>query len=355
MRAVKAGNLIIMLNSNDFHKAIELIDKSGSILITTHTKPDGDACGCMAALAEAFATPGKKVQLLPVSSVPQWYAFLFNEKVPMLGEDVSVEQLTEGHLGQFDLLIIVDTNSYSQLPKLEQYIKHIKKPILVIDHHVTSDSLGDVELVDSGAAATGLIVYDLFKYANWQVTEKIAQALFVAIATDTGWFKFSNTDSRVFRTCAELLNAGANPTELHHNLYENFSAQRFRLMLAMLNTLELHFDGRYATQHIMQQDFIRTGTTYKDTENLINECQRIGTVEVAALFVELKDGRIRCSLRSKGSVDVSDIAAKFGGGGHKMAAGTYLPSPIEDAMRLICEQVADQMDWKGKSKGRVGL
>jgi len=164
----------------------------------------------------------------------------------------------------------------------------------------------------------------------------------VAVATDTGWFQFSNTNSRVYRCCAELIDAGANPTKIYHSLYENFSHERFQLTLAMLNTLQLHLDGRFATQHILQRDFQKTGATHKDTENLINECQRISTVEAAALFVELKDGRIRCSLRSTGTVDVSKIAAKFGGGGHKMAAGTFLPGPLENAKQLIMAEMNEQ-------------
>ncbi len=330
-----------MINSN-FRKAVDLINKSGNILITTHTRPDGDACGCIAAMSDVLAGLGKKVKPLLLSEIPEWYEFLFAEKVPVLGKDIKLDHLIEGRLGEFDLLIIVDTNSLSQLPEFEKFIKQIDKPVLIIDHHVTADGLGDVELVDSDAAATGLIVYDLLKFAKWSVTEKIAEALFVAVATDTGWFQFSNTNSRVYRSCAELIDAGANPKEIHHNLYENFSYQRFNLTLAMLNTLELHLDGRFATQHISQQDFQQTGAAYKDTENLINECQRISTVEAAALFVELKDGRIRCSLRSTGTVDVSKIAAKFGGGGHKMAAGTFLPGPLENAKKLILAEMTEK-------------
>jgi len=330
-----------MTNSN-FQKAIELINKSSNVLLTTHSRPDGDACGCIVAISDVLTALGKKSKALMLSPIPEWYEFLFAEKVPVLGEDIKLDHLTEGRLGEFDLIIIVDTNSYMQLDDFGQYLKQARTPVLIIDHHVTADGLGDVELVDSDAAATGLIVYDLLKYAKWSVTEKIAYALFVAVATDTGWFQFSNTNSRVYRCCAELIDAGANPPEIYHSLYQNFSHERFQLTLAMLNTLQLHLDGRYATQHILQRDFQQTGATHKDTENLINECQRISTVEAAALFVELKDGRIRCSLRSTGAVDVSKIAAKFGGGGHKMAAGTFLSGPLEEAKKTILTEMTEQ-------------
>jgi phosphoesterase RecJ-like protein len=228
------------------------------------------------------------------------------------------------------------------LPKFDQYLKQNDKPVLIIDHHATADGLGDVELVDSSAAATGLIVYDLIKYADWRITETIAEALFVTVATDTGWFQFSNTDSRVHRICSELIDAGAKPIEIYHNLYQNFSYSRFKLTVAMLNTLQLHLDGRFATQQISRRDFEQTGATHKDTENLINECRRISTVETAALLVELEDGRIRCSLRSTGGIDVSEIAAKFGGGGHKKAAGTFLPGPLEEAKKTILNEVTQK-------------
>ena len=263
------------------------------------------------------------------------YESLFSDNVPILGRDVTGDQLIQGQFTNPDLIIIIDTNSCSQLPGFEAYLKQNAKPVLVIDHHLTADSLGDVQLIDTSAAAAGLIVHDLFDFANWPVTEKIAHALFVAVATDTGWFRFSNTDSRTFRDCAGLIDAGANPSKIYHDLYQNFSPQRFKLMAAMLNSLELHFDGRFAAVQLSQQDFERTGAARKDTENLIDECRRIATVEVTALFVELPDGRIRCSLRSRGAVDVRQIAQKFDGGGHKMAAGTFLPPPLQNAKQLI--------------------
>jgi len=340
-----------MISSDNFQRAVELLNKSSNILITTHVKPDGDACGSIAAMHDALTALGKNIKLLFLSPVPKWYAFLFATQVLILGQDIQLEELIQGRFGQpvlsqverFDLIVIIDTNSYSQLSKFEKYLKQNDKPVLVIDHHVTGDSLGTVELVEPKAAASALIVHDLLKYVKWPVTKKIAQSLFLAIATDTGWFQFSNTDSRVFRSCAELIEDGANPTALYHELYQNFSPQRFKLLAIMLSTLELHFDGRLVTQYLRQQDFEQTGAAYEDTEDLINECQQIGTVEIAALFVELKDGRIKLSLRSKGAVDVCEIAQKFGGGGHKMAAGAHLPGPLENAMGLIHEEVSKRL------------
>ncbi|MBA7682641.1 Bifunctional oligoribonuclease and PAP phosphatase NrnA [subsurface metagenome] len=327
----------------DFQKAVELINKSSNILITTHIKPDGDACGSVAAMYDTLTALGKKVKLILPSEVPEWYEFLFAEKPPILGRDVTVEQLKHRQFFEPDLIILIDVNTNNQLSKFSEYLKHNEKPILVIDHHITNDGLGDVELIDTTAAATSLIIFDFLKYANWPITDKIAQALFVAVATDTGWFQFSNTDSRVHRSCAELIEAGINNTQIYHDLYQNFSHQQFNLMIAMLNTLELHLNGRFATQYLLQADFERTGAALKDTENLINECRRVSTVEVAALFVQLPDGRIKCSLRSRSNIDVRKIAAKFGGGGHTTAAGAHLPGPLKNAKPLIKAEVEKQL------------
>jgi phosphoesterase RecJ-like protein len=338
-----------MLKNNDFQKAVEIINKSHNVLITTHTRPDGDAAGCCVALNEALSSLGKKTQMVILSPLPQWYGFLFGTKASVLGQDLTPEQLAAGGLGKFDLIIIVDTNTYSQLPKIDAYLKQKPAPILIIDHHATSDRLGSVELVDTKAAAACMVVLGLFKFASWPITPRIAEALFTGIATDTGWFHFNNTNADVLRTCAELIDAGANPPQIHQNIYSSFTVQRFRLMTAMQNNIELHFNNSFATQYITQQDLKNTGAQHEDTENLIDECRRIATVKAAALFVELSDGRIRCSLRSDGVIDVCKIAAKFGGGGHTAAAGAYIPGPLENAKKLILTAVEN-----GFSSGRSG-
>jgi len=337
-----------MTNDVNFQKAVELINKSKRVLITTHTRPDGDACGAVAAVYDTLISLGKKAELILPSELPEWYEFLFAKKPAILGKDVSVEQLKKGEFFQPDLIILIDVNSNNQLSKFAEVLKQNKKSVIVIDHHMTNDGLGDIELIDTDAAATGLIVFDLMKYAGWKLNKKIATALFVAIATDTGWFCFNNTDSRVFSACAELIQSGAGPAKLHNDLYRDFSVQRFRLMTAMLNTLELHFEGRLAIQHLLRDDFKRAGAADKDTENLIDECQRIGTVEAAALFVGLADSRFKCSLRSKGSINVRLIAQKFGGGGHTMAAGVHLAGPLENAKQLIKAEVEKQLQQLDK-------
>lgn len=329
-----------MVSANDSQNAVKLINKSNKVLITTHTRPDGDACGCVAAMTEVLKSLGKKTTTILLSELPQWYEFLFEEKPSVYDKDIKPEQLFD-----IDLVVLVDVNSDNQLPKFCDYLRNRKNgaKVLVLDHHVTNDGLGDVELIDTSASATGLIVYDLMQSADWPVTERIAAALFVAISTDTGWFQFSNTDARTLTTAGALLEHGINPTDLYRRLYQNFTPERFRLMTRMFDSLELHFDGRYAVQQLTLKDFEETGASYADTENLIDRCRCINSVEAAALFVELKDGRVRCSLRSTGNVDMRLVAQKFGGGGHIVAAGVHLPGPLDNAKKLIYDAVKEQL------------
>jgi len=332
-----------MVKSKTLQSTLDLINKSSNILITSHTRPDGDACGSVRAMCDSLESLGKKVNPIFMSPLPEWYQFLFDNPVPILTDDVSPEQLHAGHYDECDLIIIVDTNSYIQLPVFDKWLKTTDIPVLVIDHHVTGDGLGNVEVIDSTAAAAGEIVYELIKFANWPITKPIAEAIFVALATDTGWFKFNNAGERIFTIAAELIKAGVSQSDIYSRLYQNMSPARMKLMIRMLNSIELHHGNQIAFQTIMRKDFDETGAKGPDTENLIAECQRLGTVKMAAMFVELADGGFRCSLRSKSKVDVQKIAKSYGGGGHIMASGVTLPGPIEKAKEMILAPVIEQL------------
>lgn len=196
-----------MVDETDFRKAVELIKGSANILLTSHTRPDGDACGSVRAMCDILAHLGKKTQAVFLSPLASWYEFLFDPKVPILGNDITKDQIHSGYFDQCDLVIIIDTNSYVQLPQFDEWLKQSKAKTLVIDHHITNDGLGDVELIDTTAAATGEIVLDLIRYADWPLAAHTAEALFVALSTDTGWFRFGNADSRIFHCAAELIDA----------------------------------------------------------------------------------------------------------------------------------------------------
>ncbi|MBN1123584.1 MAG: bifunctional oligoribonuclease/PAP phosphatase NrnA [Sedimentisphaerales bacterium] len=338
-----------MVTETDFQQAIQLIEQANYVLMTCHTRPDGDAVGSMRAMVDVLAGLGKTVQPLLLSPLAPWYEFLFETPLPVLTDDIPLEQFHNGRFETCDLVMIIDTNSYVQLPEFDRWLRETHKKVLVVDHHITGDNLGDVELIDTEAAAAGEIIFDLIKHAGWPMTNRIAEALFVALSTDSGWFKFANADARLYRNAAELVEAGANPAIIYQKLYQNFSPARMQLMVRMLQSMELHHNGRVAVQHILRSDFDRAGATGRDTENLIDECQRIGSVEVAVLFVELGEDQsrghsgFRCSLRSKGHVDVRSIAQRYGGGGHKMASGVNMEGDLDQVKKTILDAIAEQM------------
>jgi phosphoesterase RecJ-like protein len=324
--------------ADDFKKAIDLINNTSNWLVTSHTRPDGDAVGCMKVFCEIAKQLGKNARPLLLSPPAEWYKFVFDSPVPVLGNDVKLEELKAGRFGEFDLAVIVDTNSYVQLADFDKWLKVSKIPVLVIDHHLTGDGLGTVEIIDSTAAATGEIILDLLKSVGWKVTPVMAEALYIALSTDTGWFRFENTDARVMRNASILVELGARPVEIYHKMYQSYSPARLKLLGKMLESLELHHDGKIALMFIMRRDFDLTGATGTDTEEFVNESQRISSVKASALFVELKDGGFRCSLRSDGKIDVRQIAAKYGGGGHKVAAGVNLKGPLQTAKKMILDE-----------------
>jgi phosphoesterase RecJ-like protein len=333
------------IHTKQYKSALDLINASKKVFITTHLRPDGDACGCVRAMMEGLSAMGKQVQPLLLSPLASWYESMFEHKVPVLGNDIKKEELA-GRFADIDLIVIVDTNSLVQLPGLAEWLKDARNggtKILVIDHHVTGDNLGDMELIDTAAAAAGEIVYDFFRAAGWEITPAVAEAIFVAISTDTGWFKYGNADSRIFHAAADLIQIGVKANDIYRRMYQSFTPSRLKLMTRMLEHLELHEDGRVATQYILRKDFDETGSSGPDTENLIDECQRIQTVEVAIIFVELADGRFRCSLRSKGKVDVRKVAQKFGGGGHTLASGVNLQGPLDTAKAAILHEINAQL------------
>ena len=276
-------------------------------LLATHINPDGDALGSCLALAEALASLGKKIHIFDRDPVPESYHF-------MPGRNKCKSTL--GNLLKKDpLLILLDCNS-PERAALEDY--SFRKSV-VIDHHETESPFGDVRWVDRSAAATGLMVFHLIEALNIRITRSMATNLYTAIAVDTGTFRYSNTSSDVLRASAQLVEAGAQPGTIAEHLYERWKKNRFDLLNLCLGTLEIR--NNIAVIHITRDMFNKTGTVESDTENFANVPRMIDSVAISALIRETDDGRWKVSMRSKGLANVAKIAAAYGGGGHKNAAG----------------------------------
>ena len=309
-------------------KVAQALRQAGSMLVLTHARPDCDGLGSMRALVAAARSAGKTAWMLVPDKLPPRQAWLFDDEKP-----AAAEQFAE-LAGRAELIVIVDTCAFKQLDGLEDAMRSNQDKIVVIDHHRTSDEIGDVQWMDDTAAATGVMVYELLASLGWELTGDIAEALAAAVTTDTGWLRFANTDARALRTVASLVEAGVRLDELYRRMYQTDRPHRLRLMVRMLEELELHCDDRLAVMTIRREDFEQTGARPDETENLINEAFRMDNVLAAVLLVEYSEC-VRVSLRSRDVIDVAAIAEAFGGGGHKRAAGLRATEDIDTTRKKL--------------------
>jgi len=313
-------------SANDaFAGLVRRLSSARSILIVTHARPDGDALGSMLALAMAAEAAGLSVRLLSPDPAPPQYAFL------CAGRQLAGPEQFASLAAAADLVVVLDTCAFSQLEAIADELRRLRDKVAVIDHHATADDVGSIRWIDASAAAAGVMVAELIDALGWPIDLPAAEALMTAVATDTGWLRFANTDGRCLRRAAQWLDLGVRTDRLYKKIYQADRPQRLALLARMLQTLELHADGRLAAMTIRKADFQATGALTAETENLVNEALRIGSVDTAVLLVE-NDDCIRVSLRSRDAINVAQVARRFGGGGHARAAGLRAKEDI-DALR----------------------
>ncbi|OAI55181.1 hypothetical protein AYO44_00260 [Planctomycetaceae bacterium SCGC AG-212-F19] len=311
---------------------VDLVRRSTSVVLTTHVRPDGDGLGSMRALAEALETLGKRVRMTVASVLPPRYQFLI--------DDGRVErfELPGEPLRDADLAIVLDTGTRNQLGDFAAFLDGLTVPKVVIDHHPTQDGIATLPLVDTSAEATGRLAYDAIKAVGVPVSPRMANALFTALAMDTGWFRFSNTTPATYALAGELVAAGATPEHLYELLFEQNSLGRVKLMGLALDRLKLECDGRVAYTEIRRSDYAGTGAVPSDTEDLVNFTRTVAGVEVGLFFMEQPRGGVKVSFRSR-THNVGQIAEQFGGGGHRLASGAILEATLAEAERRVLEAV----------------
>lgn len=313
-------------------ETVARLEAASRIVITTHTRADGDAVGSMVALQGLLRGRGKTATAYLHEPVLDRYAFL-TESEKLLVWDVASSPRV---LGDADLVLLVDTCASAQLGKLAGPIKSAPVRRLAMDHHVTRDDVVEEVFFDESAGACAQIVLQVCDHAGWPIDGYMATALFTALATDTGWFRFANADRAVFVAGARLVKAGARPNELYERLYLSDCEARARLIGAVLSSFELYADGRLAVIRITQELLTRCRATREMTEEIINEPQRVGSVNAVLLLVEpLGDGPVRASFRSKRGLDVAAVAARFGGGGHERAAGARIAGTLDSVAAQV--------------------
>ena len=289
----------------------EALSQAKSILIASHVFPDADAIGSQLALGNILESQGKKIFYYCDEFVSGMYEF-------MPGSEQLDSNLPD--ISQFDAAVAVDCGDRFRLGNEVDALLQIH-PFIVIDHHAGHREFGEFGWVEGGRSSTAEMIFDLALALNADISYNAAFNLYAAIVSDSGSFKYESTTAYTFKVASYLLNRGVVPSEVAGKLFDNYSANRLRLLEKVLGSLELYFEGKIAVITATDEMFETAGAKREDTEEFINLPRAIGSVKVAAFLKETLDGYIKVSLRAKGECDVAQVALKFGGGGHRNAAG----------------------------------
>jgi bifunctional oligoribonuclease and PAP phosphatase NrnA len=323
----------------DWKRFAQLIDSKQKIALTTHVRPDCDAVGSELAMASILTKLGKEVRCINPFEVPPNLRFLDPES--------KLEQLGQGDTRQWletaDLLIVLDTSAFAQLGEMGDVIRTTSATKAVVDHHVSGDEMGAELFKNTSAEATGRLVFEAAEHLGVELTPPMAVAIYAALATDTGWFRFSSTTALTYRIAAALTEAGAVPEKIYKDLYENDTIGRLRLVGRAMARTEIELDGRLIYTWIELDDFKASGALASDTEDVINLTLSVGGTQVAVIFVEQQTGGFKLSFRSRCDVDCSQLAEEFGGGGHRKAAGAFLKESLDDAKTKVLDVVRAAM------------
>ncbi len=315
------------------------IRRRTSFLVLGHHRPDGDAIGSQLALTHCLRQLGRQVMAWNQDGVPDKLTFLPGSE--LVTRPPSTRQ-------DFDCVIALDTSDRARLGTCLDAIGQVGLWIN-IDHHPTNEFYGDLNHVDATSPSTGEILYELIRSQELPFTYEVADALYVAISTDTGSFQYPSTTARTYEIAADLVRAGVNVGATARALYQSYPLRRIKLLRSLLNSLELHADDRLAIVCLTRADYQDAGALPEDTEGLIDHIRAINTVVAATLLEESSTGEIRASLRSKSHcLNVGQIAQQFGGGGHALASGVRLNPPLAQAKAQILEALRNALMVSGE-------
>lgn len=300
------------------------------VALSTHVNADGDGCGSEAALARVLQARGLHVRIVNPTPWPDMFRFLLDDDV----EERSAEGARA--LQGIDLLIVLDISDVKRLGQLTDAVRALKVPKLVVDHHIASDEPpGPVMLSDTTACATGELVFDLATVLGVELTEPIARALYAALLTDTGGFRFSNTSPRCHAIAAALLDAGIDPEEMYRRIYASVPAAKLQLLREALSTLRVEPEHGIAWLSVAAGALEQYGLASEDLDGLVEHPRSIVGTRLALFFRDLGHGKVKVSFRSTGDVDVNRFARQFGGGGHARAAGALVQGGLDDVVPRV--------------------
>lgn len=310
-------------------KRLEGVDRA---LVTTHVSPDGDAVGSALAMAALLRRKGaRSVEVVMEDPVPDIYTWLEGADAVVLPEHTRVAP---------EVVVLVDANRVARAGKVAAVLPK-GVPVVTIDHHADDAPDGEAVFLDPEYAAVGEMVAEVFEAAGVALDRPAAEAIYVAIATDTGNFRYPSTTARTHRLAARCMDAGVHATEIARRVFDCMSAGRFRLMRFVLGNLRFVFDGAAAYAEVTPKVFEETGAKPEDLNNLINFGRDVEGVQVAVLFREMDDGETKASLRACPGFNAAAVARAFGGGGHVGAAGCTLTMPLAQAREAVLARIGD--------------
>lgn len=320
-------------------QVIELIEKHDRFAITSHIRPDGDSLGSSLALCWILRGLGKEAEVITRDSVPNAYMRLPGSRDVRVVSDID---------RTYDAVFVIECSDITRpgLPGLRDCF------VINIDHHSTTALFGDLNWIDSTAAAVGEMIYNLAKAIGAKVTPEIASCVYAALLTDTGSFHFSNTTERTFKIASELVRFGAQPAKLSQAIFYNYPYARMRLVGLVLSTMQRDETGRIAWISMTREAMESSGASEEDADNIINYPLTIGEVEAVAFFREMGNSTYRISLRSKNRVNVARVAEEFGGGGHNNASGFTIHADYDQLSRQVIEKLKEAVEAAPQVNGR---
>ncbi len=322
------------MGAGDPGRVLDVLRRGGTVVLTTHVHPDGDGIGAEVALAGLVRRLGGTPRIVNRDPVPRILRFLEGSARIERFDPAEHRELLRGA----DAIVMLDNSDPERLEQLLPEVRASRATRVCIDHHPDPDPFWEVLYVDEAASCTGQLVLDLWDAAGLVPDEEAATALYTALVSDTGRFRFANTTPRAFEVARRLLDLGVKPAEVYSRLEETLGEGLLRLFGEVLAGMEVRAEGRLVVLRVTIEQMERTGTRHEDFAEVINLALRLEGSRLACLFRELAGGRTKVSLRSKGELDVNRLARRHGGGGHRNASGIVLERPFDETIaRLVPE------------------
>lgn len=314
-----------------YQKFDQIVKDSKNILIISHVNPDGDTLGTMCALQLAIQKQHKKkAEMLILSKLPKIYEF-----IPGIKEAKTLDKFNKSR--EYDLVIAVDVASIDRLIDAQILFEKAKFSVN-LDHHRTNNNYGDLAIIEPDTSSSGEVLYRMLKDLNWKIDLDIATAIYTAILTDTGGFRFENTDAKVFKVAAELTEIGISPKDLYRKCYETKTKNVVLFQNYCVNKAIFSNNDKIVYTIIYKKDMEKFGVLDDSTDGIAEALRSICSTDISFVIKEVDSKICKVSMRSK-NLDIAEICTKFGGGGHKFAAGCTIKMSCEEAAKKLLEAI----------------